>query len=161
MDEKITSTFPLSLPKHFGTFCSEGLSLPNDVTRSGDSHYLLSLFLRRFQQCIILDCSIVPPCAAWGSAAIGRDVEQSSIISIVDGTVSRPMEKLFGGVKQTSCRIVVPILVSTLTSVASDLFNYALRLDNELSARPPRGRHGLWTGLKTQMGCLQIVWWNQ
>ena len=52
------------------------------------------------------------------------------------------------------------ILLSTLTSVASDLFNYALRLDNELSARPPRGRHGLWTGLKTQMGCLQIVWWN-
>ena len=30
------------------------------------------------------------------------------------------------------------ILLSTLTSVASDLFNYALRLDNELSARPPR-----------------------
>ena len=54
-----------------------------------------------------------------------------------------------------------PILLSTLTSVASDLFNYSLRLDNELSARPPRGRHGLWTGLKTQMGCLQIVWWNQ
>ena len=53
------------------------------------------------------------------------------------------------------------ILLSTLTSVASDLFNYALRLDNELSARPPRGRHGLWTGLKTQMVCLQIVWWNQ
>ena len=53
------------------------------------------------------------------------------------------------------------ILLSTLTSVASDLFNYALRLDNELSARPPRGRHGLWTGLKTQMGCLQIVWCNQ
>ena len=53
------------------------------------------------------------------------------------------------------------ILLSTLTSVANDLFNYALRLDNELSARPPRGRHGLWTGLKTQMGCLQIVWWNQ
>ena len=53
------------------------------------------------------------------------------------------------------------ILLSTLTSVASDLFNYALRLDNELSARPPRGRHGLCTGLKTQMGCLQIVWWNQ
>ena len=37
----------------------------------------------------------------------------------------------------------VAILLSTLTSVASDLFNYALRLDNELSARPPRGRHGL------------------
>ena len=55
----------------------------------------------------------------------------------------------------------VVILLSTLTSVANDLFNYALRLDNELSARPPRGRHGLWTGLKTQMGCLQIVWWNQ
>ena len=55
----------------------------------------------------------------------------------------------------------VIILLSTLTSVASDLFNYALRLDNELSARPPHGRHGLWTGLKTQMGCLQIVWWNQ
>ena len=54
-----------------------------------------------------------------------------------------------------------PILLSTLTSVASDLFNYVLRLDNELSARPPRGRHGLWTGLKTQVGCLQIVWWNQ
>ena len=54
-----------------------------------------------------------------------------------------------------------PILLPTLTSVASDLFNHALRLDNELSARPPRGRHGLWTGLKTQMGCLQIVWWNQ
>ena len=53
------------------------------------------------------------------------------------------------------------ILLSTLTSVASDLFNYALRLDNELSTRPPRGRHGLWTGLKTQMGCLQIVWRNQ
>ena len=35
------------------------------------------------------------------------------------------------------------ILLSTLTSVANDLFNYALRLDNELSARPPRGRHGL------------------
>ena len=35
------------------------------------------------------------------------------------------------------------ILLSTLTSVASDLFNYSLRLDNELSARPPRGRHGL------------------
>ena len=51
----------------------------------------------------------------------------------------------------------IPILLSTLTAVASDLFNYALRLDNELSARPPRGRHGLWTGLKTQMGCLQIV----
>ena len=34
-------------------------------------------------------------------------------------------------------------ILSTLTSVASDLFNYALRLDNELSARPPRGRHGL------------------
>ena len=53
------------------------------------------------------------------------------------------------------------ILLSTLTSVASDLFNNALWLDNELAARPPRGRHGLWTGLKTQMGCLQIVWWNQ
>ena len=52
------------------------------------------------------------------------------------------------------------ILLSTLTSVASDLFNYSLRLDNELSAWPPRGRHGLWTGLKTQMGCLQIIWWN-
>ena len=35
------------------------------------------------------------------------------------------------------------ILLSTLTSVASDLINYALRLDNELSARPPHGRHGL------------------
>ena len=56
---------------------------------------------------------------------------------------------------------VLPILLSTLTSVASDLFNYALRLDNELSARLPRGRHGLWTGLKTQMGCLQIVWCSQ
>ena len=56
---------------------------------------------------------------------------------------------------------VMVILLSTLTSVANDLFNYALRLDNELSGRPPRGRHGLWTGLKTQMGCLQIVWWNQ
>ena len=55
----------------------------------------------------------------------------------------------------------INILLSTLTSVVSDLFNYALRLDNELSARPPRGRHGLWTGLKTQVGCLQIVWWNQ
>ena len=53
------------------------------------------------------------------------------------------------------------ILLSTLTSVASDLFIYAPRLDNELSATLPRGRHGLWTGLKTQMGCLQIVWWNQ
>ena len=52
------------------------------------------------------------------------------------------------------------ILLSTLLSVASDLFNYSLRLDNELSARPPRSRHGLWTGLKTQMGCLQIVWWS-
>ena len=59
------------------------------------------------------------------------------------------------------CTCQWSILLSTLTSVASDLFNYALRLDNELSARPPRGRHGLWTGLKTQMGCLQIVWWNQ
>ena len=56
---------------------------------------------------------------------------------------------------------IIEILLSTLKSVASDLFNYALRLDNELSARPPRGRHGLWTGLKTQMGCLQIVWWKQ
>ena len=40
-------------------------------------------------------------------------------------------------------QIMARILLSTLTSVASDLFNYALRLDNELSARPPRGRHGL------------------
>ena len=52
------------------------------------------------------------------------------------------------------------ILLSMLTSLASDLFNYSLRLDNELSARPPRGPHGLWTALKIQMGCLQIVWWN-
>ena len=35
------------------------------------------------------------------------------------------------------------ILLSTLTSVASDLFNYALRLDNELSVWPPRGCPGL------------------
>ena len=60
-----------------------------------------------------------------------------------------------------TCLYAYTILLSTLTSVASDLFNYSLRLDNELSTRPSRGRHGLWTGLKTQMGCLQIVWWNQ
>ena len=57
--------------------------------------------------------------------------------------------------KCSSKRTHYLILLSTLTSVASDLFNYALRLNNELSARPPRGRHGLWTGLKTQMGCLE------
>ena len=56
-------------------------------------------------------------------------------------------------VKQTEQDVLNPsekILLSTLTSVASDVFSYSLRLDNELSARPPRGRHGLWTGLKTQ-----------
>ena len=64
-------------------------------------------------------------------------------------------------VTMCSYSIFKRVLLSTLTSVVSDLFNYALRLDNELSARPPCGRHGLWTGLKTQMGCLKIVWWNQ
>ena len=62
---------------------------------------------------------------------------------------------------QENAHNLIAILLTTLTSVANDLFNYALRLDNELSARPPRGLHGLWTGLKTQMGYLQIVWWNQ
>ena len=44
----------------------------------------------------------------------------------------------------SSCRAFVGntkvtfILLSTLTSVASDLFNYSLRLYNELSAMPPR-----------------------
>ena len=44
------------------------------------------------------------------------------------------------------------IFQSTLTSVASDLICDALWLDNELSARPPRGRYGQWTEVKIQMG---------
>ena len=68
---------------------------------------------------------------------------------------------LWNSLCTTEPTLLEVILLSTLTSVANDLFNYALRLDNELSARLPRGCHGLWTGLKTQMGCLQIVWWNQ
>ena len=47
--------------------------------------------------------------------------------------------------------IDVSILLSTLTSVASVIFNYSLRLDNELSDKTPRGRHGLWTGLKHKL----------
>ena len=78
----------------------------------------------------------------WAPSATGQCVNDSNI---VDCEV---------------CWETLAPLLSTLMSVAIDLFNKALWLDNELSARLPNSRYGQWTDVKIQMGCQEIIWWN-
>ena len=49
---------------------------------------------------------------------------------------------LFCGELLTRTNLRLNILLSTLTSVASNFLKYSLRLDNWMSARPPRSVNG-------------------
>ena len=83
----------------------------------------------------------------WGPVIIS-EYTVSAIDSI---PISRSIEVRESKTNPTNVHNFWLILSSTLTSVASDLLNDALWLDNKLSARPPRGKNGQWTEVKIQL----------